>query len=90
MRASIHISLPTPLRQWVSEQVVAGGYDTESEYIRALLQSEQTRRLRAQIDSNLLEAIESGQAEPLTAADWEEIRREGQTLAESRQRKRAE
>lgn len=83
MRTSLHISLPTTLKQWVTEQVEAGGYGTESEYIRELLRNEQKRKLRAQIDANLLEALESGQAEPLTAKDWDDIRREGRKLATS-------
>ena len=89
MRTSLHISLPTSLKQWVTEQVEAGGYGTESEYISELLRNEQKRKLRAQIEANLLEALESGPSEPLTAQEWNDIRREGRKLARTRQKNRA-
>ena len=89
MKTSLYISLPTALKQWVTEQVEAGGYGTESEYVSELLRSEQKRILRTQIDANLLDALESGKSEPLTKQDWDDIRREGRKLATSRKRKRA-
>ncbi len=39
--------------------------------------NEQKRRLRKRIDANLLDALESGPSTPLTAEDYQSIRREG-------------
>ena len=77
MRASINISLPQPLKEWIAEQVNEGGFSTASEYVRQLLRAEQQRQLRDHIDDNLHQALDSGEATPMTKADWEDIRRQG-------------
>ena len=77
MRASMNISLPEPMKEWVEQQVTAGGYGTVSEFFRQLLREEQVRRVRRQIDDNLHAALDSGESTPLTPADWDRIRREG-------------
>jgi antitoxin ParD1/3/4 len=89
MRASMNISLPEPLKEWVDSQVAAGGYGTASEYVRHLLREEQQRRLREQIDRSLVESLDSGPSTPMTAADWDHIRREGKRRIAARKRKRA-
>jgi antitoxin ParD1/3/4 len=77
MRTALNISLPDTTRLWVEEQVKQLGYGTVSEYIRHLLREEQRRQLRHEVDSNLREALRSGEATPLTRKDWEDIEREG-------------
>jgi antitoxin ParD1/3/4 len=77
MRASMNISLPQPLREWVEEQVAAGNYGTVSEFFRQLLRAEQQRQIRQQIDHNLHQAVDSGESTPMTPADWDRIRLEG-------------
>ncbi len=77
MRASINISLPRPMKQWVEHQVSAGGFGTASEFFRHLLRLEQQRQIVLQVDRNLHEALDSGESAPMTKADWERIRREG-------------
>ena len=86
MRASMHISLPEGMKEWVDEQVESGGYGTASEYVRELLRKEQRRRVRMQIDESLLEALDSGLSTPLRTTDWDRIRQEGRKLARSRKR----
>jgi antitoxin ParD1/3/4 len=85
----MNISLPEPLKEWVDSQVAAGGYGTASEYVRQLLRNEQQRRLRDQIDRTLHESLDSGPSTPMTAADWERIRREGRKRIAAKKRKRA-
>ena len=65
------ISLPEPLKQFVEQQVSAGGYASAEEYIGALLEAE---RERARIEELILEGVESPATE-MTAEDWEDIRR---------------
>jgi antitoxin ParD1/3/4 len=77
MRTSVNISLPKPLREWVEEQVAEGGFGTTSEFFRQLIRAEQQRQLRQHIDDKLHESLDSGEATPMTRADWQEIRREG-------------
>jgi antitoxin ParD1/3/4 len=76
MKATISISLPDDLRSWVEEQVSLDNGLTPSEFIRDVLRSEQRRRARAKVEELLLEGLNSGPATPMTAKDWDDIRRE--------------
>ena len=77
MRASVNISLPEAMKTWVEEQVAEGGYGTVSEFFRQLLREQQQRQLRGHVEANLIDALESGEATPMTRADWADIRRQG-------------
>jgi antitoxin ParD1/3/4 len=73
----MNISLPPTLKDWVDEQVSRRGFGTASEFVRQMLREEQQRELRQRIDAALVEGIESGPSTPMTAKDWDDIRREG-------------
>lgn len=73
----MNISLPPTLKDWVDEQVSRRGFGTASEFVRQMLREEQQRELRQRIDAALIEGIESGPSTPMTAQDWDDIRREG-------------
>jgi antitoxin ParD1/3/4 len=77
MRASINISLPLSMKQWVEQQVAEAGFGTISEFFRQLVREEQQRRLRRRIDDNLHQALHSGASTPMTSTAWERIGREG-------------
>jgi antitoxin ParD1/3/4 len=85
MRSTMNISLPTPLKAWVEDQVSARGYSTASEFVRDVLRREQAAAAKARVEAHLLESLESGPATPMTRKDWERIRSEG--IALSRRRK---
>lgn len=87
MKTSISISLPEALKNWVDEQVAAGGFRTTREFFRHVLREEQQRRLRQEIDRRLHEALDSGPATPMTKVDWEKIRREGRKRLAVKKRK---
>lgn len=76
MRASIHISLPDNLKQFVQEQVRDKGYGTASEYVRDVLRKEHEHGMRNAIDARLTAALATP-ATPLTDKLWPEIRRQG-------------
>lgn len=73
--ATMNISLPENLKEFVDAQVQAGGYSTSSEYIRELIREDQKKKLEQRLASLLLEGLESG--EPIVAdeAYWEKKRR---------------
>jgi antitoxin ParD1/3/4 len=77
MRATMNISLPLTLKQWVAEQVNRRGFGTASEYVRQVLREEQERQVRRRIDAALIEGVESGPSTPMTRKDWDDIRQEG-------------
>ncbi|MEP5732213.1 MAG: type II toxin-antitoxin system ParD family antitoxin [Sulfitobacter sp.] len=41
--ASMNISLPNPMREWVEQQMQSGRYDNASEYMRDLIRHDQDR-----------------------------------------------
>lgn len=76
MRASIHISLPDSLKQFVQEQVREKGFGTASEYVRDVLRKEHEHRVRDAIDARLTETLATP-VSPVTTKLWLDIRRQG-------------
>lgn len=72
--ASLNISLPQSLKDYVEHQVVEGGYSTPGEYLRELLRQDQTRRAELKLESLLLEGLNSGQPIEVTPEYWEKKR----------------
>jgi antitoxin ParD1/3/4 len=72
---TMNISLPEPLKDFVEQQVVQGGYSTASEYVRMLIRDDQKRKAEARLETLLLQGLDSGDATELTKKDWVVIRR---------------
>ena len=59
--ASMNISLPDPMKDWVETQTRSGRYDTASEYVRDLIRHDQDRAAKVAAMQKLVnEAFESG------------------------------
>lgn len=72
---TMNISLPEPLKDFVEQQVVQGGYSTASEYVRMLIRDDQKRKAEERLEALLLQGLDSGDATELTKKDWAVIRR---------------
>jgi antitoxin ParD1/3/4 len=72
---TLNVSLPEAMKEFVEEQAAKGGYETASEYVRALIREAQIRAAKADLDAKLLEGLESGPATPMSKADWDELKR---------------
>lgn len=72
--ASLNISLPAPLREWIASQIKGGRYGNASEYVRELIRRDQERQAQQRLEQMLLEGVKSGKASPLTRQDWAELR----------------
>lgn len=72
--ASLNISLPKTLKDFVEEQVERGGYSTPSEYIRELLRGDQKRRSEERLEALLLAGLNSGDPVEITPEYWERKR----------------
>lgn len=72
--ATMNISLPDTLRDFVDTEVRQGGYSTASEYFRELIRRAQQRKAEQELERQLLQGLESGAAERMTKKDWAEIR----------------
>jgi antitoxin ParD1/3/4 len=74
--ASLNISLPQSLKDYLEEQVQARGYSTPSEYVRELLRHDQTRRAEQKLEALLLERLNSGVPLEISSEYWETKRRQ--------------
>lgn len=71
---TMNISLPDPLKQYVEEQVAAGGYSSASEYIRELVRSDQKRKAKEALEQTLLAAMKEGDSIEATPEWWAALR----------------
>lgn len=81
--ASMNVSLPDQLKQYVEEQV-RNGYSTPSEYVRELIRTDQKQRAKERLDAMLLDGLNSGDSIPADAAFWADLRRDAVRRLESR------
>ena len=59
--ATMNISLPDQMREWVEERVRSGRYANASDYMRALIREDQDQRERiARMQAAITEGVESG------------------------------
>jgi antitoxin ParD1/3/4 len=72
--ASLNISLPQTLKDFVEGQVDAKGFSTPSEYIRALIREDQKRGAEEKLEALLLEGLNSGEPMEITPEYWERKR----------------
>ena len=62
--ATMNISLPDPMRDWVQAQIQAGKYASSSDYVRDLIRQDQERRNQLQrLQQAITAGLESGMAE---------------------------
>lgn len=72
---SINIALPESMKVYIEQQIAITGYSTASEYIRDLIYQDQKRHSQVQVETLLLEGLDSGMETPMTSPDWDGIRR---------------
>jgi antitoxin ParD1/3/4 len=70
---AMNIALPKPMKDFVQEQVVQGGYSSASEYVRELIRADQQVKAEAKLEALLLEGLD-GEGTAVTAEWWEEFR----------------
>ncbi len=76
--ATMNVSLPDPLKEWVEAQARSGRYSDADEYLRALIRQDQERAGRiAEMQRLVDEGLESGVGERSMAELLEAARGEG-------------
>jgi antitoxin ParD1/3/4 len=78
----MNISLPDQLKHFVENQV-SGGYSSVSEYVRELVRADQKRKAKEQLETVLLEALQS-EPEAVTPEWWAKLRQDIRNEADSR------
>ena len=70
------VALPRNLKEYVQEQVSIGGYSSVSEYLREPIRADQKYKAKEALEAEILQGLNSGKVTPMTAQDWQEIRKE--------------
>jgi antitoxin ParD1/3/4 len=73
--ATMNISLPDPMRDWVQTQIQDGKYSSSSDYVRDLIRRDQEIRQQQQI---LQDAITEGLKSGISNRSMEEVLKEAQ------------
>jgi len=74
--ATMNISLPDELKQFVDQQVAEGAYGSSSEYLRELIRQSQRDKAAAFLRQLIAEGLASGPAEPVTKDTFEQMRKD--------------
>ena len=72
--STLNISLPEAMKAFVETQVASGQYGSASDYIRDLIRNDQRRRVEQELESKLLDALDSGHYQELTAESFDRLR----------------
>lgn len=75
-QASMSISLPQQLKEYVKERAEQGLFGTPSDYIRDLIREDLKRHEQERLESLLLEGLASGESIPMTKEEWKKLRAE--------------
>ena len=74
--ATMNVSLPDALKEFVEAQVSEHGYGTNSEFVRELIRREQARRDLREL---VVEGMTSGPGSELTGAHFDQLRQRVRT-----------
>jgi antitoxin ParD1/3/4 len=70
---NVNINIPDEVRVYVEAQLMAGAYNSISEYFLDLVQQDQKRKAEAKLETLLLEGIDS-QGQEVTPEYWQNLR----------------
>jgi len=82
--ATVTISLPKSLKEFVDVQVASKEYGDASEYLCSLLREAQQAEADARLEALLLEGLASGDPIPIDEKFWSKLRAETEQLVEAR------
>ena len=71
--ATMNISLPDPLKEYVKERMEEEHYGNASDYIRSLIREDQKRRDEKKLEQMLLEGVRSGPGMEIGSKEWEKF-----------------
>lgn len=69
--ATMNVSLPAPMKDWVEDQANSGRYANASDYVRDLIRKDQARQEAiAVLQAKITEGLESGKSRPFDGAEF--------------------
>lgn len=72
--ATMNVSLPDPLKQFVDEEVREGGFASTSDYMRDLIRQRQREKSAESLRQLIAEGLASGPATPVEPDYFERMR----------------
>ena len=84
---TINVSLPTLMRAYLENRVRADGFGSISDLVRALIREDQKRQAQEELERRLIACLDDGEASPMTAKDWDEIKTAVKTKIAQRAKK---
>ena len=79
--ATMTISLPDPMKEWVEAQIRAGDYASSSDYVRDLIRKDREQRDRL---NALRTMIDEAEASGISPRSVDEVFSEARAIAKSR------
>ncbi|TAH47213.1 MAG: type II toxin-antitoxin system ParD family antitoxin [Gammaproteobacteria bacterium] len=79
--ATMNISLPEPLKQFVDEEVREGGFSGTSDYVRDLIRQRQREKAAEFLRKLIAEGLASGPATPQEADFFDKMRERARARA---------
>ena len=80
--ATVTVSMPDSLKEFLEHEVETKGYGNVSEYIRGLLREAQARDADARLEALLLAGLAGGKDDAVTDSFWRELKSDaGRILA---------
>ena len=73
--ATMNISLPDAMKEFVEGEVQEGGFQTASEYFRELVRARQKQKSQEKLETLIREGEASGPLVEANPAFWEELER---------------
>ena len=77
--ATMNVSLPSPMKNWVESQSDTGKYSNSSDYVRDLIRRDQ---VRAEKIAHMQMLVDEGRASGITSASMDDIWSEAQAKAQ--------
>ena len=81
--ATMTVSLPDSIKEWIENQVEEGEFETSSDYLRGLVERDRERRDQQRIDE-LRRIVDEGLASGLSTRTTDEIFAEAVEIAKAR------
>jgi antitoxin ParD1/3/4 len=81
---SLQIDIPATFVDFLNQRVSEQGYASPSQYVQALIEADQNRVARQELEAEMIKGLESGEPVPMTDDDWQAIRNEVRSRYESR------
>jgi antitoxin ParD1/3/4 len=81
--ATMTVSLPDSIKEWIEDQVEEGEFETSSDYLRDLVERDRERRDQLRIEE-LRRIVEEGLASGLSTRTTDEIFAEAVEIAKAR------